>query len=173
MCNSRPALRFFADTHPGKKLKKRLKEAEGIIASGSRSDDDVQPAKPSTLPDPPFPKDCIETDTADLRRGRGSRLQDSSVVPGQQQCKGGPSDALLPATPSLLSTSGEIAGGTAQSTDPCLPRFNPSTSVAAGLATPFAIEHLPPNLRYVNGGGSPFDEGYLAMNGPWVAAHHW
>jgi hypothetical protein len=167
---SRPVLRSFAETRAGKKLKKRLEEAEGIIASISRSSNDLQPAKPHAPPDPSFPKGCVETDIADLHRDRGSRPQDSSVAPAQQQCKEDPPDALLPAAHSLFPTSGGLAGSTAQNTNLFLPQHYPSTAVAAGLATPSAVEYLPSNTCYTNDGSSPFDQGYLAMNGPWVAA---
>jgi hypothetical protein len=167
---SRPVLRSFAETRAGKKLKERLKKAEGIIASISRSSNDLQPAKPHAPPDPSFPKGCVETDIADLHRDRGSRPQDSSVAPAQQQCKEDPPDALLPAAHSLFPTSSGLAGSTAHNTNLFLPQHYPSTAVAAGLATPPAVEYLPSNTCYTNDGSSPFDQGYLAMNGPWGVA---
>jgi hypothetical protein len=164
-----PVLRSFAETRAGKKLKKRLEEAEGIIASGSHSNNND--LRPHVQPAPPLPKGCIETGTADLHRDRSSQLEGGGVVPAQQ-CKGGSPDALLPAVYSPLPTTGRIAGNTAQNTNPSIPLSHPSTSIAVGMATPLAIECFPPNLYYANVGGSPFDEGYLAMNGHWAASHY-
>ena len=168
---SRPILRPLADTRAGEKLKKRLEQADSLIASGSHPRNDLRPAKPVSKRR--VKADTADTaDTTDLHRDQGSRPQDSSVAPVQQHCKEEPSDALLPAADSLLPTSGGAAGGTAQNTDPPLSPFDPSTPVAVGLATPFTVEYLPSNIGYINDGSSPFDEGYLAMNGPWMAAQH-
>lgn len=169
---SRPVLCALAEIHAGQKLKKRLQEADSLIAARSHSKKDLRPAKPRARPDAPFPKGCVKTDAADLHRDQGSRPQDSSFVPVQQQCKGEPLDALLPDADSLLPTSDGAAERTSQNTDLSLPAFHPSTAVEVGLATPLAIDYLPSAMYYIDDGGSPFDEGYLAMNGPWVADQH-
>lgn len=169
---SRPVLCPLAETHAGQKLKKRLQEADSLVPAKSHSKKDSRPAKPRARPDAPFPKGCVKTDATDLHRDQGSRPQDSRIVSVQQQCKDEPLDALLPGVDSLLPTSDGTAEGTSQNTDLSLPRFYPSTAVEVGLATPLAIDYLPSTMYYIHDGGSPFDEGYLAMNGPWVANQH-
>ncbi|PZD23867.1 bZIP-1 domain containing protein [Pyrenophora tritici-repentis] len=135
------------------KVRKRLEMADSIIASASHSRDD-----------PSFLKGCVETDTTDLHRDQSSPPQDSSVAPAQQQYKEEPSGALLPAAHSLLPKSGGTTGGITQNIIPSLPAFYSSTAVAVG--------YPPSNICYINDGGSPFDQGYLAMNGTWVASQH-
>lgn len=170
---SRPVLRSRAETRAGKKLKKRLEEADSIIASGSPSGDDIRPAKPHATPERSFSKDCGKANTADLHHDQGRRPRDNSLAPIQQQCKEEPLDdlALLPTAHSLLPTSDWIVGGAAQSTGPSLSPLYPSTAVAIDLTTTLAVEYSPKNGYYVTDGGSPFEEGYLAMNGTCVAQY--
>jgi hypothetical protein len=168
-------MRSLAKTCAGKKLKKRLEEAESIIASESHSVSEGQPKQPHPN------RGRAKTAKTGRRRDRVTQPQDRSIAPApqrqqqqeqqeQQKRKEECSDALPPAVPSLLPTSGGAGGHPAQDTSPSLPTLYASTTMPASSATPLS-ECLAPNMCY-NSGDSPFNEGYLAMNGYWLPTQY-
>ncbi|EOA82645.1 hypothetical protein ACJQWK_04373 [Exserohilum turcicum] len=156
----------IAQRHYRSKLKKRLEEAESIIASESHSVSDGQPKQPR-------PRGRAKTAKTGQRRNRATGPQGRSIAPApapqqQQERKEECSTALPPAVHSLLPISGGAGGHPAQDTSSSLPTFYASTTMPVSSATPLS-ECLAPNVCY-NNDDSPFNEGYLAMNGYWLPA---
>ena len=159
------SLRSFAKARIGKRIRRRLallgsRVSAERASSESGSRECVRPCEPQSLTNASPHEFC----TASLHPSRDSHLQGRNFTPWWQHADG-LSDDLPYLTPSSPSTSSLAAEAAARPIDRSLHASSRLPAAAVCLTAPFALHHSPTEEHYIYSDSSPFEEGYLAMNG--------
>lgn len=165
-------LHSFAKARVGKRRKQRLALLRSRVSSertlsesDSRTDDRPCGLQPLTNV---YPHGSC---TASLNPCRDSHLQGNSSAPSRERADGLP-DALssaIPSSPPTVSLSAEAA---TRPVDRSLRAPTRLSTAAVCLTAPCAPNHFSAWEHHTSSDSSPFEEGYLAMNGM-SAAQRW